>query len=54
MRGDGRSRRVDTCAGARSWARKGGGQLRGHRDGQSGRVSERSGPRHDCVWDKKN
>lgn len=43
------------CAGARSWARKGQGRPQGEdRDGQSGRVGERSRPRHDCVsWGKK-
>ena len=41
------------CAGARSWARKGGGRpLREDRGGQRSRVGERSGPRHDCGGEK--
>lgn len=51
MRGDGKSKRVDVCAGARKWTRK---ESAGGRSGQRGRVDERSGPRHDCVfWGKK-
>ena len=45
MRADGRIKRVDMCAGARSWARKGVGRPQEEdKDEQRSSTGERAGP----------
>ena len=50
MRADGRIKRMDMCAGARSWARKGVGRPQEEdKDEQRSSAGERAGARRDCV-----